>query len=85
MAKQARVGQKLDFGRPNVADAMSTRLRPRTESGLAVTEVYALRESGPDSGLTADQKANRDRLAELLEAQIRPLLPHETGCADLTH
>jgi hypothetical protein len=67
-AKQAKVGQKLDFGRPNVADAPSTRFRLRTESGLETTEVYALRESGPDSGLTADQKANRDRLAGLLDA-----------------
>lgn len=67
-AKDAKVGEKLDFGQPGVADFPSTRFRLRTEKGLEVTEVYALRETSLDVGLTADQKANRDRLVGLLDA-----------------
>lgn len=66
-AKDARVGEKADFGEPGIADAMSTRIRLRTESGLVTTEVYALNE-GTASGLTTDQQANRDRMLGLVQA-----------------
>ena len=67
-AKDAKVGQKLDFGQPNIADAMSTRFKLRTESGLVTTEVYALREVDADPALSADQAANRQRFVSLLDA-----------------
>jgi hypothetical protein len=67
-AKAAKVGEKLDFGEPNIADAMSTRFKLRTESGLVTTEVYALREVDSDPALTADQAANRQRFVGLLDA-----------------
>lgn len=68
MAKAAKVGEKADFGTPNIADAMSTRFTLRTESGLVTTEVYALREVDADPALTADQVANRKRFTDLLDA-----------------
>jgi hypothetical protein len=67
-AKAAKVGEKADFGQPNIADAMSTRFTLRTESGLATTEVYALREVDSDPALTPGQAANRERFVDLLDA-----------------
>lgn len=67
-ASQARVGEKLDFGQPGIADAMSTKFRVRTSEGLQTTDVYALRESESVDNLTAEQKANRQRLVDLLDA-----------------
>jgi hypothetical protein len=66
-AYNAKVGQKLDFGQPNIADATTTRFSLRTASGLQTTEVYALREAD-DPSLTAQQKANRQAYAGLLDA-----------------
>jgi hypothetical protein len=68
LAETAGVGKKLDFGQPNVADATTTRIKLRTQAGLVVTDVYALRESTSTDGLTADQQANRAALRTLLTA-----------------
>jgi hypothetical protein len=68
-APSAGVGTTQDLGRPQVADAPSTRFVVDTGRGPATTEVYALTE-GVDSGagLTAEQVATRGRLRDLVAA-----------------
>jgi hypothetical protein len=69
-ATGAGVGTAKDLGQPPVADAPSTRFTVDTEGGPATTEVYALSESGADtgSGLSADQVAARNKLRDLVTA-----------------
>ncbi|WP_034594029.1 hypothetical protein [Hamadaea tsunoensis] len=64
-AVAAGVGKKTDFGRPGIADATSTRFTVLTANGTQTTEVYALQEA-QDNGLTADQRAAREKFKGLL-------------------
>ncbi|MGK5685512.1 hypothetical protein [Actinoplanes sp. URMC 104] len=53
-----------DFGRPNVADAPTTRVTVRTDQGVQSVSVEALNEAqAKDPMLTAAQQAARARLA----------------------
>ncbi len=75
-ALDAGVGGSVDYGRPSVADAPSTRFTVVTEQGTAVTEVYALSEAlspgprgdEPAPGLTAEQVEARAALQEVFDA-----------------
>lgn len=80
----AGIGGEADVGRPNLADATSTRFSVVVDGETRSTEVYALRESAPpsdpassdglgggngfDDGLTDDQRAERQRLLDLRTA-----------------
>jgi hypothetical protein len=60
----AGVRTGTDFGRPNVADAPSTRVTLRTDGGTQSVTVEALNEGRADDPLlTADQRAARAKLA----------------------
>ncbi|GIJ10908.1 hypothetical protein ACFFMR_17375 [Micromonospora andamanensis] len=76
-ARAAGVGGAVDLGRPPVADAPSTRFTVLGDNGVEEFEVYALAESGgAETGLTADQRAGRDKLREFadsLTAEAGPL------------
>lgn len=74
-ALAAGVGDEIDYGRPPIADAPSTRFTVTTAEGTEVTEVYALsaalspgpRGDEPLPGLTEEQSAARDELQALLD------------------
>ena len=84
LALDAEVGGDADMGRPNLADATSTRFSVVVDGQERSTEVYALREAAPpsdpawsdglgggngfDDGLTDEQRAERARLLELRAA-----------------
>ena len=84
LAVDAGVGTDADVGRPNLADATSTRFSVVVDGEPRSTEVYALREAAPpsdpawsgglgggngfDDGLTDDQSAARARLLDLRAA-----------------
>ncbi|MEV2237190.1 hypothetical protein [Micromonospora sp. NPDC049891] len=76
-ARAAGVGGAADLGTPPVSDAPSTRFTILGDNGVEEFEVYALAESGGvETGLTADQRAGRDKLrtfAESLTAESGPL------------
>jgi hypothetical protein len=63
LAIAARVGAAVDFGQPRVSDGTSTRITVLTSAGKQVSTVYML---GMDNGLTADQRAARAPLRDLL-------------------
>ncbi|UOY01412.1 hypothetical protein [Blastococcus sp. PRF04-17] len=70
-ALAAGVAETGDLGSPPVADAFTTRFTLVTADDTYVREVYALWETpegGSAQGVTADQAAARDRLAELLNS-----------------
>ncbi|RIV41177.1 hypothetical protein [Micromonospora radicis] len=78
LARDAGVGSVTDFGEPPVADVPSTRFTVLGPNGVEQTEVSALAQSAdiPQSGLTADQLAAREKLrafAESLTAESGPL------------
>ncbi|MGC5051437.1 hypothetical protein ACLQ2S_08305 [Micromonospora sp. DT48] len=76
-ARAAGVGSGADLGRPPISDAPSTRFTVLGDNGAEEFEVYALAESGDvTTGLSADQRAGRDKLrefAESLTAESGPL------------
>lgn len=68
-ARAAGVGSAVDLGRPPIADAPSTRFTVLGEKGVERFEVYALAEAADaESGLTADQRAARDKLRQFVES-----------------
>ncbi|GIF52205.1 hypothetical protein DFJ67_0398 [Asanoa ferruginea] len=81
-AVKAGVGAGTDLGQPGVADAATTRFVVTTEAGLRRTDAYALEM--PDDGglLTADQKAARKKLSDLL-ADLQDL-PKTLGSGAVT-
>jgi hypothetical protein len=74
-ALEAGVGNGEDTGTPNVADAPSTHITVRTDSGLVDTVVLAL---GIDADeLSREQRAARERMKELVDALA--VLPQTLG------
>ena len=65
-AVNAGVGTAKDLGQPGVADAATTRFLVTTEAGVRSTDAYALEMPDDAGALTAEQKAARKRLADLL-------------------
>ncbi len=69
-ALAAGVAETADLGTPPIADAASTRFTLATADGTHVREVYALvetpMEEGPIRGVSAEQAAARQKLADLL-------------------
>lgn len=64
----AGVRTGADFGRPNVADAPSTRVTVVTAEGTQSVTAEALHEGQPDDPmLTAEQRAARTRLAAFVK------------------
>jgi hypothetical protein len=63
LAVAAKVGMPADFGQPPVADGTSARITVLTSAGPQVSTVYML---GMDDGLTADQRAARAPLRDLV-------------------
>ncbi|MEU3453447.1 hypothetical protein ABZ671_07565 [Micromonospora sp. NPDC006766] len=67
-ARAAGVGTAVDLGTPSITDLATTRFTIRGPVGIEELEVYALNEAtGPDSGLTAEQRAARDKLRAFAE------------------
>ncbi|MFC8849376.1 MULTISPECIES: hypothetical protein [unclassified Micromonospora] len=67
-ARAAGVGTAPDLGTPLVTDVASTRFTVRGPVGTEELEVYALAEAiSPESGLSAEQRAARDRLRAFAE------------------
>jgi hypothetical protein len=66
-ALAAGVGENADLGMPPLADVPSTRFTVVTARETHVREVYGLSETAgmPDTGLTAEQEAARQELADL--------------------
>lgn len=66
-ALAAGVAETGDLGRPPLADATSTRFTLVTATETHVREVYGLTETAgmPDAGLTPEQEAARQELADL--------------------
>jgi hypothetical protein len=85
-ALAAGVGEDIDYGRPTIADAPSTRITLVTDEGTQVTEVYALSEAlspgpggdEPPPGLTEGQIAARAELQQLIE-DITSAATSDTG------
>ncbi|PZG19962.1 hypothetical protein C1I95_10515 [Micromonospora craterilacus] len=77
LARAAGVGSTIDLGTPPVADVPSTRFTVLGQQGVEQMEVNALAEAGgAESGLTAEQRAARDKLrafAESLTSTSGPL------------
>jgi hypothetical protein len=67
MAVEAGVGDDVDYGTPPVADVPETRFTVSTTKGVQTSQVFAL---GFDDGLTAAQKAARQKLRDLQDALI---------------
>jgi hypothetical protein len=72
-AVAAGVADDADLGSPPIADSPSTRFTLGTSGGTQVREVYALSDHVAEgdeleADLTAEQRAGRDRLRELLSA-----------------
>jgi hypothetical protein len=67
-ALAAGVGTEADFGRPSVTDMPSTRFTVTTSEATRTLEVYALvaDEDGMSDSLTAEQRAARKKLIDLL-------------------
>jgi hypothetical protein len=65
-AVAAGVTETGDLGQPPLADATTTRFTLVTDEGTAVREAYALAETADDA-LTAEQRAARGRLRDLLD------------------
>ena len=61
------VGRDIDLGLPPVADAPSTKFTVRTNTGVKVTEAYALGINDDGSGLSEAQKSARRDLRDLLD------------------
>ena len=69
LARAAGVGTAGDLGTPPVADVPSTRFTVLSEKGIEQLEVNALAEAtGPESGLTAEQQAARNKLREFADS-----------------
>lgn len=67
-ATEAGVRNGTDFGRPQVADAPSTRVSVATAQGTQSVDVVALGEAMPDDpALTAAQQAARRKLSAFVE------------------
>ncbi|MDM4719301.1 hypothetical protein QTQ03_06705 [Micromonospora sp. WMMA1363] len=67
LARAGGVGDDADLGTPSVADATSTRFTVFGVNGSEQLEVYAFAEAGgSEPGLTADQRAARDRLRKFV-------------------
>ncbi|TDC49082.1 hypothetical protein E1258_27435 [Micromonospora sp. KC207] len=67
-ARAAGVGTAQDLGTPSITDVAATRFTVRGPVGTEELEVYALAEAtGPESGLSAEQRAARDRLRAFAE------------------
>jgi hypothetical protein len=66
-ALTAGVGETADLGTPPLADVPSTRFTLVTARETHVREVYGLSETAgmPDTGLSAEQEAARQELADL--------------------
>ncbi|GAA2345748.1 hypothetical protein [Dactylosporangium salmoneum] len=64
----AGVGRGEDMGVPtNVADAPTTHITVRTASGAATTDVPAMGIDSAGDGMTADQRAARERMRQYVE------------------
>ncbi|KXK59321.1 hypothetical protein AWW66_24940 [Micromonospora rosaria] len=84
-ARAAGVGSAADLGQPPVADAPSTRFTLRGATGTEETEVYALAEAADaDTGLTADQRAARDKLRGFAESLGVPTAVTDQAAAPAT-
>lgn len=65
-ARKAGVdGEERDYGDPPIADVFDTVFHLSDAKGTVDLRVYALREAGGTTGLSAEQRANRDRLIAL--------------------
>jgi hypothetical protein len=78
-AREAGVGTAADLGTPNITDVPATRFTLRGPTGSEQTEVAALDAGGPDSGLTAEQQAAREKLRTF--AQSVTDAPDSSGAA----
>jgi hypothetical protein len=69
LAIKAGIGDKVDYGQPNVTDMPTTRFVVLTKDGVKTTDVYALSiEDGYVGGLTPEQKAARHTIQNLLSS-----------------
>jgi hypothetical protein len=67
-ADAAGIGAGLDLGRPNVADAPTTRITVATGGGARTVEVVGLTEAGPDDPrLTPAQREARAKVAAFVQ------------------
>nr|MDT0659270.1 hypothetical protein [Micromonospora sp. DSM 115978] len=67
-ARAVGVGSASDLGTPPVTDVPTTRFAVLGDKGVETLEVYALTEGADESGLTADQRAAREKLREFAES-----------------
>ncbi|MFJ6194661.1 hypothetical protein [Micromonospora sp. NPDC092111] len=72
-ARAAGVGSTVDVGTPSITDVTTTRFTVRGPVGTEELEVYALAEAtGPEAGLTDQQRAARDKLRAFAEKLTDP-------------
>ncbi|MBY8870371.1 hypothetical protein K7640_00755 [Micromonospora sp. PLK6-60] len=72
-ARAAGVGGTADLGTPPITDVATTRFTVRGPVGTEELTVYALHEAtGPEAGLTAEQRAARDKLRAFADRLINP-------------
>jgi hypothetical protein len=72
----AGVGSAVDFGRPSVTDAATTRITVATGDGVKRLQVYALEiDEDGSSGLTEGQLAARKKLTTLIAELQNPPTP----------
>ncbi|MEV0154892.1 hypothetical protein AB0H57_14255 [Micromonospora sp. NPDC050686] len=72
-ARAAGVGTAVDLGTPTMTDVTTTRFTVRGPVGVEEVEVYALHEAtGPEAGLTAEQRAARDKLRAFADSLTNP-------------